>query len=56
MSLGRIISSAGTAPLTKSVIAVSTKAGANAVQAIPSLPTSRSVATLKFNTAALVAP
>src|SRR5262249_34193175 len=51
MSEVRIMSSAGTEPLMKSVMSVSTKAGASAVQAIPSPPTSRSVATLKLSSA-----
>ena len=55
MSSGRIISSAGTWPLTNSVIGVSTNPGQNAVTWIPSCSFSFCVAWLKPTTPALVA-
>ena len=44
MSVGLIISSGDTDPLTKSVMSVSTNPGANAVDLIPSAPSSLFIA------------
>ncbi len=55
MSSGRIMSSAATLSLTKSVIGVSTKAGQSAHDLMPSPPISLFIAWVKPTTPALVA-
>jgi hypothetical protein len=55
MSLGRIISSGLTWPLMKSVIGVSTNAGASATLLTPSPPSSLFIDSVQPITAALVA-